>query len=86
MVADGLNFGATSTTGPDDGLDFGGYPQPPGVPTDPTGENWRGPPGPPGPPGPVQVASTTVLGGIKVDGVTTSVSGSGVLVVIARLG
>lgn len=51
-MADGLTFSTTSGEGPDDGLDFGGYPQPPDVPPDPTGENWRGPPGVPGPPGP----------------------------------
>ena len=51
----GLNFAATTATTPDDGLDFEGYPQPPEVPPDPTGENWRGPQGEPGemgPPGP----------------------------------
>ena len=36
----------------DDGLLFDGYIQPPDVPPDPTGNDWRGPPGPPGPPGP----------------------------------
>ena len=35
----------------DDGLIFDGVPQPPAVPPDPTGEEWRGPPGPMGPPG-----------------------------------
>jgi hypothetical protein len=64
---DGLNFGGgippaapdppPPPTAPasghtaDDDLDFGGYPQPPGVPPDPTGEAWRGPPGPTGPQG-----------------------------------
>jgi len=52
MATDSLTFGATGVTEPDDGLDFGGYPQPPDVPPDPTGENWRGPPGVQGPPGP----------------------------------
>ena len=51
MADDGLNFGTTGGAGPDDGLDFGGFPQPPTVPPDPTGEEWRGPPGPPGPQG-----------------------------------
>jgi hypothetical protein len=37
----------------DDGLLFDGYIQPPDVPPDPTGEDWRGLPGPPGPQGPV---------------------------------
>ena len=90
-MADGLTFGTTTGTGPDDGLDFGGYPQPPDVPPDPTGESWRGPPGPQGPqgpqgqPGPVgggytlPVASTVTLGGVKVDGTTISISGSGVI-------
>lgn len=36
----------------DDGLGFGGYPQPPDVPPDPDSDDWRGPPGPPGPAGP----------------------------------
>jgi len=36
----------------DDGLVFGDYIQPPDVPCDPVGDDWRGPPGPPGPPGP----------------------------------
>ena len=36
----------------DDGLLFDGYIQPPDVPPDPTGNDWRGPPGPVGPPGP----------------------------------
>ena len=53
-----LSFGGggttTTTTAPEvihDELHFGGYLQPPSVPPDPTGEQWRGPPGPPGPPG-----------------------------------
>ena len=44
----------TTTTAPEvihDELHFGGYLQPPDVPPDPTGEQWRGPPGPPGPSG-----------------------------------
>lgn len=57
-MADDLSFGATALSEPDDGLDFGGSPQPPGVPPDPTGENWRGQPGPAGPPGPPGPAST----------------------------
>ena len=36
----------------DDGLLFDGYIQPPDVPPDPTGNDWRGEPGPVGPPGP----------------------------------
>ena len=36
---------------PRDGLSFSGYLQPPSVPPDPTGEDWRGEPGPPGTPG-----------------------------------
>ena len=35
------------------GPSFAGFPQPPDVPCDPTGDGWRGPPGPPGPPGPM---------------------------------
>jgi hypothetical protein len=36
----------------DDGLNFGGgYIQPPTVPPDPEGRDWRGEPGPPGPGG-----------------------------------
>lgn len=53
-----LKFGPASATpaatAPEvihDELHFGGYLQPPDVPPDPTGEQWRGPPGPPGPPG-----------------------------------
>ena len=51
----------------DDGLIFDGFPQPPDVPPDPTGEEWRGPQGekgdqgdvgPPGPVGPAGPAST----------------------------
>ena len=57
-AGDGLNFGSTTTTTPDDGLDFAGYPQPPDVPVDPTGEGWRGPPGQPGSPGPPGPPST----------------------------
>jgi len=34
------------------GPGFAGSPQPPDVPCDPTGEDWRGPPGPAGPAGP----------------------------------
>jgi hypothetical protein len=65
---DGLNFGggtppveppplppSTATPPahtPDDDLDFAGTPQPPDVPPDPNGENWRGQPGPVGPTGP----------------------------------
>ena len=33
---DGLSFGPTAATTPDDGLGFAGYPQPPTVPPDPT--------------------------------------------------
>ena len=33
------------------GPSFIGFPQPPDVPCDPTGEGWRGPPGPVGPKG-----------------------------------
>lgn len=51
-MADGLTFSTVACPEtPDDGLSFGGYPQPPTVPPDPTGENWRGPPGPQGIPG-----------------------------------
>jgi hypothetical protein len=49
---DGLSFSTPAPAAPDDGLDFAGYPQPPTVPPDPTGEDWRGPPGEQGPPGP----------------------------------
>ena len=45
MPDDGLTFGAVPLQTADDGLDFGGHPQPPNVPPDPTGEDWRGPPG-----------------------------------------
>lgn len=72
-----------------DGLLFSGYIQPPNVPPDPTGNNWRGQTGPPGPPGPsytLPIATATVLGGIKTDDVTTMTNGTGVLITIARLG
>jgi len=53
-----LSFGGggttTTTTAPEvihDELHFGGYLQPPDVPPDPTGEEWRGPMGPAGSPG-----------------------------------
>jgi hypothetical protein len=36
----------------DDGLNFSGYPQPPTVPPDPVGDEWRGETGPAGPAGP----------------------------------
>jgi hypothetical protein len=55
---DGLSFSTPAPAAPDDGLDFAGYPQPPTVPPDPTGENWRGPPGEDGAPGPPGPAST----------------------------
>ena len=42
-MPDGLNIPG--------GPSFGGSPQPPDVPCDPTGDGWRGPPGPPGPAG-----------------------------------
>src|SRR5580765_6699444 len=51
-AGDGLSFSTPAPATPDDGLDFAGYPQPPDVPPDPAGENWRGPPGEQGPPGP----------------------------------
>jgi len=67
-------------------LRYSDYPGTDTGPPDP--ERWIGPPGPqgpPGPPGPVgggyvlPVASTTVLGGVKIDGSTISISGSGVI-------
>jgi hypothetical protein len=63
------------------GPSFGGYPQPPDVPCDPTGDGWRGPPGPPGPAGAaytLPTASTAVLGGVKIDGTTITIA-SGVI-------
>jgi len=36
-----------------DGLTFSGFLQPPSVPPDPTGDDWRGIQGPQGPAGPV---------------------------------
>jgi len=55
----------SSTEVQHDELHFGGYAQPPSVPPDPTGEQWRGPPGPQGPPGPV----STVPGPAGQDGI-----------------
>lgn len=87
MPDDGLNFGGTvppppvlpvppaappSGHTPDDNLDFGGYPQPPDVPTDPTGEDWRGPQGVQGDTGPQGAAGAQ---GAKGDtGATGAVS------------
>jgi hypothetical protein len=72
-----------------DGLLFGAPLAPPDTPDDPTGEDWRGPPGPPGPAGPpgppgpggyiLPIATTTVLGGVMVDGVTVLIDLAGVL-------
>jgi hypothetical protein len=58
----------------DDGLDFGGYPQPPSVPPDPTGEDWRGPPGPPGPPGPGLTLSNVIppMDGVGAPGLAST--------------
>ena len=60
-AGDGLTFRTTTATTPDDGLDFEGYPQPPEVPPDPTGENWRGPQGEPGEMGPQGPARTRMV-------------------------
>jgi hypothetical protein len=52
-VGNGLTF-SSGTPAPqqiDDGLDWNDFIQPPSIPPDPIGDNWRGPPGPPGPPG-----------------------------------
>jgi hypothetical protein len=83
-MPDGLTFGSApgAASQTDDGLDFADYIQPPSVPPDPIGDDWRGPPGPPGPAGGsyvLPIASTTVLGGVKVDGSTIAISGSGVI-------
>lgn len=86
MAADGLSFGAPpqpaeSSHQTEEGLDFSGYPQPPVVPPDPLGDDWRGPPGPAGPPGAdytLPTASTSVLGGVKIDGSTITIA-SGVI-------
>ncbi len=45
------------------GPSFGGSPQPPDVPCDPTGDGWRGPPGPVGPPGPQGIPGQPTAGG-----------------------
>jgi hypothetical protein len=59
----------------DDGLDFSGYPQPPDSISSPGGSYV------------LPIASTTTLGGIKTDGVTTMTDPvTGVLTTIARLG
>ena len=43
------------------GPSFGGSPQPPDVPCDPTGDGWRGPPGPQGAPGPAGPTDAYVI-------------------------
>ena len=43
------------------GPSFGGSPQPPDVPCDPTGDGWRGPPGAPGAPGPAGPTDAYVI-------------------------
>jgi hypothetical protein len=63
---DDLVFATPATTGDpplliDDDLPFDGYIQPPDVPPDPTGEDWRGPPGPPGPAGGAGPSTTLPL-------------------------
>ena len=59
------------------GPSFIGFPQPPEVPCDPTGNGWRGPqgfPGPPGPIGPPGISGDSVINvldyGAMGDGVT----------------
>ena len=54
------------------GPSFGGYPQPPDVPCDPTGKGWRGPPGPVGPPGPIGPQGVP---GVPGSGAVNSVAG-----------
>ena len=54
------------------GPSFIGFPQPPDVPCDPTGEGWRGPPGPIGPPGPVGPQGVP---GVPGSGAVNSVAG-----------
>ena len=76
---DGLSFGPTAATTPDDGLDFAGYPQPPTVPPDPTGDNWRGPPGADGQPGPVGPAGPVGPVGPKGDKGDPGTGGGGSL-------
>jgi hypothetical protein len=79
MAADSLTFGTpTPVEHSDDGLDFDGYIKPPEVPPDPIGDDWRGPAGPPGPSYTLPTASTTILGGVKVDG-STIIIASGVI-------
>ncbi len=70
-------------------LAYSDYPGTAAGPPDPA--RWVGPPGPPGPAGPVgpqgpagggytlPTASTTVLGGVKIDGSTITISGGGVI-------
>src|SRR5580765_7408397 len=65
-AGDGLSFSTPAPATPDDGLDFAGYPQPPDVPPDPAGENWRGPPGATGPQGPQGVPGVGGAGGAVI--------------------
>jgi hypothetical protein len=74
-------------------LAYSDYPGTAVGPPDP--ERWVGPQGPPGPAGPVgpigpagggytlPTASTTILGGVKIDGSTINISGAGVISVPA---
>jgi hypothetical protein len=60
----------------DDGLDFNGWIQPPEVPPDPVGDEWRGAPGPVGPPGPGAVPSDDVpfMDGVGAPGTDNTAS------------
>lgn len=60
------------------GPSFGGYPQPPDVPCDPTGDGWRGPPGPVGPKGDKGDQGDQGNPGQDGIGATTSAAVSGV--------
>ena len=57
------------------GPSFGGFPQPPDVPCDPTGEGWRGPPGPVGPQGEQGEQGEQGDPGINGSGAVHSVAG-----------
>jgi hypothetical protein len=66
----------------DDGLTFDGYPQPPTVPPDPVGDEWRGEAGPAGPAGPTGATGATGPAGAP-GGVTTFNTRTGAVVLLS---
>jgi hypothetical protein len=84
-----LTFAGTVSQTTHDGLSYAGYLQPPDVPPDPTGEQWRGiqgPVGPVGPAGPTGAtgptgAASTVPGPTGPAGATGATGASGTVTV-----